>query len=135
MTKAHVIFRDGTPADSELVCVAYINSDGYPSGVGAKLANFLLSKVLVNGLSSFEQKYANGMGCLAASYIAEMKHGPGGIYLTGTERHQYIDFYYTVYGSTMAPQQGVTIVVEDHTKDIFQGNPPELHVFCDSHFY
>ncbi len=54
-----------------LVCM-YRHMDGYPSGMGSDLAEFL------NNVKH------NGMGCLAAQMVAHFKDGVGGIYLYPT---------------------------------------------------
>ena len=64
-----------------LVCM-YRQMDGYPSGMGVDLAEFLESGKIVNGISLGEtQRVFNGMGCLAAQMVAHFKDGAGGIYL------------------------------------------------------
>jgi hypothetical protein len=60
----------------------YRQYDGYPSGMGADLSEFLNSGKVVNGISSNEQQRVfNGSGCLAAQMIAHFKEGAGGIYI------------------------------------------------------
>ena len=56
-----------------LVCM-YRQMDGYPSGMGADLAEFL---------NEVDTKY-NGAQCLAAQMVAHFKDGIGGIYLYPT---------------------------------------------------
>ena len=48
-----------------IVCM-YRQYDGYLSGHGLELAEFLEPITLVNGLGQNKQRVANGMGCLAA---------------------------------------------------------------------
>jgi len=60
----------------------YRQYDGYPSGMGVDLADFLKSGKVVNGISCNEtQRVFNGAGCLAAQLVAEMKDGAGSIYI------------------------------------------------------
>ena len=67
-----------------LVCM-YRQMDGYPSGMGSDLAEFLNGGKLVNGLSLAETKRVfNGMKCLAAEMVAHFKDGAGGYYLYPT---------------------------------------------------
>jgi hypothetical protein len=67
-----------------LVCM-YRQMDGYPSGMGSDLAEFLNSGKIVNGISSAEtERVFNGMGCLAAQMVAHFKDGAGGYYLYPT---------------------------------------------------
>lgn len=68
---------------SKIVCM-YRQFDGYPSGHGADLVEFLTGSKVVNGLSMNDLKSTkvfNGVGCLAAQLIAHFKQGAGGIYL------------------------------------------------------
>ena len=59
----------------------YRQTDGYPSGHGQELADFLEPVTMVNGIGATDRPIANGMGCLAAQIVAHFKDGPGGIYL------------------------------------------------------
>ena len=59
----------------------YRQYDGYPSGMGMDLANFLESGKVVNGIGADSGRVFNGAGCLAAQLVAEMKEGPGNIYV------------------------------------------------------
>lgn len=84
--------------DGEAVMNMYRQFDGYPSGHGAELADFLLSGKLVNGYSDSNAAEFNGMGCLAAQMIANFKKSVGGFYIhpvTATDCGQ--DYEYHVY--------------------------------------
>ena len=61
----------------------YRQYDGYPSGHGTELADFLKVGKVVNGIGSRDEKQIlfNGAGCLAAQMIAHFKDGAGGIYI------------------------------------------------------
>ena len=61
----------------------YRQYDGYPSGHGTDLADFLNSGKVVNGIGSRDEKQIlfNGAGCLAAQMIAHFKDGAGGFYI------------------------------------------------------
>jgi len=82
------------------ICVLYRQMDGYPTGMGADLANFLKEITLVNGItfSDRDKKTANGMECLAAQIIAHFKDGVGDFYLSpaGT-RDCGEEYLYTIY--------------------------------------
>jgi hypothetical protein len=70
------------------VCNMYRQFDGYPTGHGAELAEFLNGGRLVNGLihtKTAEEVVFNGMGCLAASMVAHFKQSPGGFYIHPTD--------------------------------------------------
>jgi len=56
----------------------YRQYDGYPSGHGAELAEFLAGKRIVNGLAGDTSMVFNGMGCLAASLVANFKRPQAG---------------------------------------------------------
>ena len=61
----------------------YRQYDGYPSGHGEELADFLKGGKVVNGIGSRDEKQIlfNGAGCLAAQMIAHFKDGAGGFYI------------------------------------------------------
>lgn len=79
-TRSLVHFVD----DDETICTIYRQFDGYFTGRGFELANFLSGIVVVNGFT-FDMKsgtHANGMGCLAAQWVAREKGEElGGVYL------------------------------------------------------
>lgn len=67
---------------NEKIVTMYRQYDGYPTGHGKELAEFLAQGKLVNGYGANEpQLVFNGMGCLAAQVVANFKDGPGNIYL------------------------------------------------------
>ena len=101
----------------------YRQFDGYPSGHGHELAQFLNSKTLVNGYKDKNSAEANGMGCLAAQLIVQLKHGVGGIYIypvASTDCFQ--DYEYHVYEDE--------VVVKDPTAVIFEGTWKQFAQFC-----
>jgi len=101
----------------------YRQYDGYPSGHGHELAQFLDSKTLVNGYGEQNSFEANGMGCLAAQLIVQLKHGVGGIYIypvSSTDCFQ--DYEYHVYEDK--------VIVKDPTAVIFEGTWEEFAQFC-----
>jgi len=60
----------------------YRQYDGYPTGHGAELAEFLSSGSMTNGLRlGANERFFNGMGCLAAQLVANFKDGAGQFYL------------------------------------------------------
>jgi len=80
-TRSLIHFYDGGHKDIILATV-YQQYDGGPTVVGKDLAEFLLSGVVVNGIPvGGTARYFNGMSCLTAQYIAEHKHGAGGLYI------------------------------------------------------
>ena len=77
----------------------YRQYDGYPSGHGAELAEFLAPFTIGNGLNSNNpSKYANGMGCLAAQLVAHFKEEAGQFYLEPTDAKDCgQDYEYHIY--------------------------------------
>ena len=102
----------------------YRQFDGYPSIHGHELAQFLNSKTLVNGYTDKNSSEANGMGCLAAQLIVQLKRGVGGIYIyapvIGRDYSQ--DYEYHVYEDS--------VIVKDPTEVIFEGTWQEFAQFC-----
>jgi hypothetical protein len=65
--------------EQDVIINMYRQYDGYPSGHGAELAEFLAQFTMVNGISTREsRKVANGMGCLAAQLVHNFKGSVGG---------------------------------------------------------
>ena len=81
-----------------ILCM-YRQYDGYLSGHGAELAEFLQDFNVVNGYNSNTPKRsANGMGCLAAQLIAHFKDGIGNIYIHEPNDSDCGEEYtYTIY--------------------------------------
>lgn len=109
--------------DEQGDCVAsiYQQYDGYPSNVGLKLAQFLSRKSLINGISGQTMEYvANGIGCLAAQFIAEIKTKIGNVYMTSesdTEEYDYV---------VKNTDNGLEVSVDD-----FKGTVSEFLEFCE----
>ena len=81
-----------------ILCM-YRQYDGYLSGHGAELAEFLQDFTVVNGYNSgTPERSANGMGCLAAQLIAHFKDGIGNIYIHEPNDSDCGEEYtYTIY--------------------------------------
>jgi hypothetical protein len=118
----------------------YRQFDGYPTGHGAELAEFLAPFTMVNGLQPGDQrKTANGMGCLAAQLIAHFKDGAGGFYIhpvTDTECGQ--DYEYHVYQDTEGLRVRITdrgfnmfgLTMSDKNEALFDGTVEAFVEFC-----
>ena len=107
-----------------VVCL-YRQYDGYPSGHGAELAEFLMGYDIVNGFGEKRAKLANGMGCLAAQMVAHFKTETGNFYLHAPllDRDDGQDFEYHVYDKQ--------VIIMDHSGDpIFKGTHAELADYC-----
>lgn len=91
----------------------YRQFDGYPTGHGQELADFLKARTLVNGfgMDMTAKTHANGMGCLAAQLITYLKGDQiGNVYVTEAGDSQ--EYNYTVY-----PKDG------------------QLYLRCESEYY
>jgi hypothetical protein len=101
----------------------YRQFDGYPTGHGQELANFLLSGELVNGYSEKQSVQFNGMGCLAAQMIANFKNSVGGFYIHSIDSTDcWQEYEYHVYEDK--------VVLKNPTEVIFSGTWDEFHSFC-----
>ena len=104
----------------------YKHYDGYPSGHPVELAEFLKEFKIVNGLPyGDDSKMANGLGCLAAQYIAAFKMKAGDIYVESpdTER-DWIEYITYVWGTDNKDIWMSIFDIEDGC--IFVGKPQEL---------
>jgi hypothetical protein len=78
----------------------YRQFDGYPSGMGKELAEFLNLGKVVNGISSIEtNRVFNGAGCLAAQLVSHFKgDSAGGFYIQAPkQRNCGEEFIYQVF--------------------------------------
>ena len=102
----------------------YHHWDGYPEGLGVTLASYLDGYRITNGLGRDNEYVFNGLGCLAASLIAELKDGPGNIYIEDPNvPHTWIDYDYYVWGDD---NKDIWISIFDGDECIFVGLPTEL---------
>ena len=104
----------------------YKHYDGYPSGHPLDLAKFLNGFKILNGIPYPEpDKVANGLGCLAAQYIAAFKMKAGDIYVESpdTER-DWIEYITYVWGTDNKDIWMSIFDIEDGC--IFVGKPQEL---------
>jgi len=110
----------------------YRQYDGYPSGHGHELAQFLDSKTLVNGYGEQNSMEANGMSCLAAQLVVQLKHGVGGIYIYApmVGRDHWQDYEYHVYEDKVIVQNCNTVYDSGHNQVIFDGTWEDFAQFC-----
>jgi hypothetical protein len=117
----------------------YRQYDGYPTGHGAELAEFLNGFTIVNGIGAETTRVANGMGCLAAQVVAHFKDSVGGFYIhsvDATECGQ--DYEYHVYQKDKELRVRVTdrgcnmfgLTMSDTNDSIFDGSVAEFVTFC-----
>ena len=113
--------------ETPIMCM-YRQFDGYLSGHGQELANFLNELAIGNGVLGKPElfTFANGMGDLAAQMIVFFKKTPGGFYIHPIELNQDAlqDYEYHVYEDK--------VVVKDPDEVIFSGNYKEFSTFCIS---
>ena len=110
--------------DNRPVINMYRQYDGYPSGHGQELAEFLLDGKMVNGIPvGSKERMFNGMGCLAAQLVANFKKDAGGFYLYPMDCTDcWQEYEYHVYEDK--------VVVKNPTEVIFEGTWQEFHDFC-----
>ena len=112
----------------------YRQCDGYPSGIGTELYEFLKDIRMVNGISMDDgDKIANGAGCLAAQIVSHFKDGPGGVYLLPpSSRDCGQDYEYHI----TADLSGITVKVVEagwtghRAKTLYQGDLEGFGKFC-----
>jgi len=127
--------------EQDVIINMYRQYDGYPSGHGLELAEFLAQFTMVNGLGVKEtRKVANGMGCLAAQLVSNFKVGEAGqFYLypaTATDCGQ--DYEYHVYKDAQGLRVRITdrgcnmfgLTMSDKNEAIFDGTVMEFFDFC-----
>ena len=103
----------------------YHHWDGYPQGLGVKLANFLDGYDVTNGLSTgYQGPVANGMGCLAAQTVSYLKDEPGNVYLRKPIEKDWEDYEYFVWVKDHAE---LWISIFNYNSEcIFVGEPNKL---------
>ena len=112
------------PGVDQIHVQIYNHYDGYPSGLGVKLAEYLQDFIVVNGLSSSEKIVANGLGCLAAQTVRYLKDGPGQVYLHKPGERDWEDYEYFIW---CKEGHGVWISIFDWNGHcIFVGEPDKL---------
>ena len=108
----------------KVIVSIYNHFDGYPEGLGVTLASYLEDKKITNGLGKDRYSVFNGLGCMAASIIAELKDEAGQIYIEDPTRpHGWIDYEYYVWGDD---GKDIWISIFDGSNCIFVGKPTQL---------
>ena len=109
------------------VLCLYRQFDGYPSGHGQELAEFLLSGKMVNGIPVGQKnvRFFNGMSCLAAQMIANFKTDVGGFYIYPVnEKNCGQEYEYHVFENK--------VVIKNPTEVIFDGSWKDFNEFCSA---
>ena len=105
----------------------YKHYDGYPSGHPVNLARFLKGFNIVNGLQD-RYKDANGLGCLAAEYVAAFKECAGDLYIENPDsKHFDIEYVTYVWVGDSVDKDIWMSIFEDYSGEcIFVGKPQQL---------
>ena len=119
----------------------YQQYDGYLEGVGKDLCIWLSKMTILNGYTlyhKYSDDVANGVGCLVAQYIRNIKPHIGDTYIIPMDSSQaYIDYNYKIifdaYGKEHCNAAEVaTIMVNNWGRDyFFTGTPKELLAYID----
>jgi len=96
----------------ETLVTMYRQFDGYPSGHGKELADFLRDREVGNGITSYDAKFSNGPNDLAAQLILEFKQRDpvGGIYIQRRDTTDVGEEY--VYTIVVRDYRDVTVEVK-----------------------
>lgn len=96
--------------------VMYRQYDGYPSGHGKELRDFVKDFTVVSGFNSeMPSPLANGAGCLAAQVVAHFKDGVGNVYLYPSGARDCGEEW--IYHVIAIPNKPVKLIVIDVWKD------------------
>lgn len=108
-TRSKIVFCENNKPFTAI----YRHWDGYPSGAGVEIAKFLKPFTVVNGYGSdaLLGQIANGMGCLAAQFVALFKTAVGNYYIVEPSlgANSGEEFVYIVDNS----KSGITLTVVD----------------------
>lgn len=110
------VFDDAKKGKDDCILVMYRQFDGYPTGHGKELAQFMKDGTFVNGINLDEKnkKIFNGAGCFAAQLVAHFKDGPGGFYLHSAaikDAGQEYEYHITVPFEASQNQELVVVQV------------------------
>lgn len=122
------VYIENTP----VVCM-YRQFDGYPTGHGQEMAEFINQFTIVNGLGLNENRMvANGMGCLAAQMIAHFKTEPGQFYLYPVKQNQSCGQEYEYH-----LHENKVKIVETNSSGaaLFEGTWAEFKEYCSVERY
>lgn len=131
-TRSITKFIESEGNKQKAITAIYRQFDGYPTGHGLDLAEFLNQGILVNGIGMKSDKLQfTGMGCLAAQVIHHLKDGPGGIYIEHPDRENSENYYYEVIGNSFKPKE-ITIKCYQGDKLLFEGTPEEIEAMLNN---
>ena len=105
----------------------YKHYDGYPQGHPLELAKFLKDFKIVNGIPYPDpDRVANGLGCLAAQYVAAFKMKAGDLYLEHQDTDHYDVEYITYVWGTEYKDIWMSIFAASEDTAMFVGKPQQL---------
>jgi len=114
--------------ETPIMCM-YRQFDGYPTGHGQELANFLNELSVGNGISGKPDlfSFANGMGCLAAQMIVWFKKTPGGFYIHPVDLNQdcWQDYEYHVYEKHVVVKNPNEVIFDGYWSDFLSWTTEE----------
>ena len=113
-----IVKKDGKP----LVCL-FSMFNGYPSGHGDDLAEWLKGITIGNGLLGSEKihSHANGIECLAAQLVVQFKTTPGEFYLLAIDSGWPVDYTYVISECDGA----LNLAVLTDGRKLWSGSPTE----------
>ena len=107
-TRGNVIIKESK--NGPIYINMYHHMDSYISGLGSTLADFLLDRVLVNGITFTETtRISNGISDLAAQIVCLLKgseENAGGVYIGRPRRYANDpnDYTYIIYPETITKE-------------------------------
>lgn len=111
----------------------YKQFDGYiAGGLGETLIDLLKDRVVVNGYTMEDERNQNfnGMSCLAAQIVADLKEGIGGIYIQPLDDCYEGSFDYTIScignGKDGKPQK-IHMVMKSYGDIVYDGLVDDYH--------
>jgi hypothetical protein len=114
--------------ETPIMCM-YRQFDGYPTGHGQELANFLNELSVGNGISGKPDlfSFANGMGDLAAQMIVWFKKTPGGFYIHPVDLNQdcWQDYEYHVYEKHVVVKSPNEVIFDGYWSDFLSWTTEE----------
>lgn len=106
-TRSTTHIYNGIKTDDNKLVSIYKQFDGYISGYGKDMFEFLDGFVVLNGFTQehekSDKKYANGMECLGLQLISHFKqqNKVGGYYLTTANDSQEYDYHIYFIGNNL----------------------------------
>jgi len=92
-TRSTTKFYENYKGEKYFIGGIYCQFDGYLSGHGKALRDYLKGKKIINGISGQTLREAfNGIDCLGAAVIAHLKNKIGSVYLCTEENKQAYNY-------------------------------------------